>query len=180
MIWAKEFEVNMPSTLKLVCESFTDNNLSEEPWLYTAVEDSDCWCIPPLGPNRERLYAPEVEQLSDVRKLVSEISGLNLNFATPFVSVWRFDKNFPKCPVHIDPGGEHTGSVVTCISGKLQLHLHEKNELNSPIISTIDVSPYKLIALNNTEFPHSVSGFGDLIVFGVDNHTNAEEYFRDV
>ena len=180
MMWYKEFEVDMPSTLKLVCESFTTKHSPEEPWLYTAVEDSDIWNIPPLGPNRERLYAPEVEQLSDVRKLVSEISGLNLDFATPFISIWRFNESFPKCPVHVDPGVEHTGSVVTCISGKLQLHLHEKNELNSPIISTIDVSPYKLIALNNTEFPHSVSGFGDLIVFGVDNHTNAEEYFRDV
>ena len=180
MMWYKEFDIDMPNGLKSVCESFIKNNEPEPYHTYYSVQDSDCWCIPPLGPNRERLYAPEVEQLSDVRKLVSEISGLNLDFATPFISIWRFDECFWRCPVHIDHGTEHTGSVVTSISGKLQLHLHEKNELNSPIISTIDVSPYKLIALNNTEFPHSVSGFGDLIVFGVDNHTNAEEYFRDV
>jgi hypothetical protein len=180
MRWYKEFDVDMPQKLKYICENFTKSNPPEEPWTYGSVQDSDCWCIPPLGPNRERLYAPEVENLASIRKLVSEITRLNLEFETSFMSVWRFNDAHPKCPVHTDPGGEHTGSVVTCISGDLKLHLHETNKAGAAIIDSVDVSPSKLIALNNTEFPHSVSGYGDIIVFGVDKQLDAEEYFRDV
>jgi len=168
----------MPGKLKTICKEFTKKHPPEEKGLYKAVGDSDCWCIPPLGPNRERLYSIEFEQLTDVRKLVSKITGLTIDYDMPFTSIWRFGDYFPKCPVHIDPGAEHTGSVVTCISGKLQLHLHQEEKPDSPIIDTINVSPNKLIALNNTNFPHSVSGYGDLVVFGSDKKTNAEKYFH--
>tara|TARA_B100001057_G_C22823488_1_gene940393 strand:+ start:1410 stop:1955 length:546 start_codon:yes stop_codon:yes gene_type:complete len=179
MIWAREFLADMLPELKPICENFTKNNPPEAKGTYKAVGDSDCWCIPPLGPNRERLYAPEVEQLSAVRALVAKTTGLNVDYDMPFISVWRFGDYFPRCPVHVDPGKEHTGSVVTCISGELQLHLHEENLPDSPIINTINVKPSRLIALNNTHFPHSVSGWGDLVVFGTDKATNAEEYFKD-
>jgi hypothetical protein len=179
MIWAKEFLVDMPSELRIICDNFTKKHPPEQKGIYKSVGDSDCWCIPPLGPNRERLYAPEVEQLSHIRKLVSKTTGLNVDYDTPFISVWRFDEAFPKCPVHIDPGFEHTGSVVTCISGEFQLHLHKENLSDSPIIESIEVKLTNLIALNNTNFPHSVSGRGDLVVFGTDKKTNAQEYFKN-
>ena len=34
-----------------------------------------------------------------------------------------------------------------------------------------------LIALNNTKYPHSVEGQGDLLVLGTDKNIKPEEYF---
>jgi len=180
MKWYREFDIVMPHDLKSICESFIKKNKPEPYYTYYSVEDSNMWVIPPLGPKRERLYAAETEQLSGVRKLVTDTTGLNLEHDSPFMAIWQFDEAFPHCPVHIDDGAEHTGSVVTSISGDFKLHLHANDSLDSPIVESVNVPANKVIALNNTVFPHSVEGIGDLIVFGVDNHMNAEEYFKDV
>ena len=75
------------------------------------------------------------------------------------------------CPIHMDSGGEHTGSVVTSVSGNFKIHLHKEDTPNSPILETINVDESNLIALNNTKYPHSVEGQGDLLVLGT------KEYF---
>ena len=76
-------------------------------------------------------------------------------------------------------GGEHTGSVVTCISGNFKIHLHAADEPDSPIIESVNINGQTLVALNNTVFPHSVEGIGDLVVFGTAVKTDTKEYFKD-
>ena len=180
MIWAKEFDVDMPSNLKTIANNYVKSFDPEPPFAYKSVVDSKMWVIPPLGENRVRLDDGGAnDNLINVRQLVTKVTGLALEEKTPILAIWRYDENFTKCPIHIDEGGEHTGSVVTCISGNFNLHLHEKDELDSPIIETIAINKNKLVALNNTVFPHSVEGQGDLIVFGTSKQTNTEEYFND-
>ena len=181
MIWAKEFKVSMPENLKLVADRYTKTFDYEPINTYKSVADSKMWVIPPLGENRIRLDDGGAnDKLSNIRKLVTDITGLALEEKTPILAIWRYDENFKHCPVHIDPGGEHTGSIVTCISGSFKLHLHEEDKADSPIINTINIDNTKLVALNNTEFPHSVEGQGDLIVFGTSIQTNTKEYFNDI
>ena len=68
--------------------------------------------------------------------------------------------------------------MVAKISGNFKLHLHEEDKENSKIVETIDIEG--LIALNNTVYPHSVEGQGDLLVFGADKDMVPEEYFANV
>jgi len=179
MIWAREFSVDMPSVLKTVCELYTETFEHEPLNVYKSVADSKMWVIPPLGENRIRLDDGGAnDSLVNVRKLVTDITGLALEEKTPILAIWRFDEVFTHCPIHIDDGGEHTGSIVTCISGSFKLHLHEEDKPDSSIISSININENKLVALNNTVFPHSVEGQGDLIVFGTSKQTNPKEYFN--
>jgi hypothetical protein len=181
MIWAKEFKVSMPENLKLVAHDYTKNYNYEPFNTYKSVANSKMWVIPPLGKNRIRLDdGGASNKLSNVRELVTNITGLALEEKTPILAIWRYDNNFKRCPVHIDDGGEHTGSIVTCISGSFKLHLHEHDDENSYIIKTITIDKNKLVALNNTIFPHSVEGQGDLIVFGTSKQTNIKEYFNEI
>tara|TARA_B110000977_G_C11052929_1_gene482982 strand:- start:430 stop:1008 length:579 start_codon:yes stop_codon:yes gene_type:complete len=181
MKWFKKFNVNMPSILKSVCNNYIKAFDHEPLWVYKSVADSKMWVIPPLGENRVRLDdGGASDSLTNIRSLVSDITGLTLEEKTPILAIWRFDKNFSKCPIHIDIGTEHTGSIVTCISGNFDIHLHAKDEPDSHIIETVSLDDSNLVALNNTVFPHSVEGEGTLIVFGTDKRTNPEEYFRNV
>lgn len=171
----------MPWKLRETGIAYTRSFQPEPPWTYKSVADSKMWVIPPLGKDRVRLDDNGAsDYLADVRAKVTEITGLALEEKTPILAIWRFDKDFPKCPVHIDEGGEHTGSIVTCINGEFKLHLHAEDAEDSPIIETVEINSTKLIALNNTEFPHSVEGQGNLIVFGTAKETNTEEYFKNV
>jgi|TARA_B100001094_G_C18037851_1_gene723497 hypothetical protein len=179
MNWYKRYKADMPKDFKQICEDYTKKYSPEPAYRYKSVEDSSMWTIPPLGENRVRLDVPESTQINHVIKYVSNVTELNLEHDMPFTCIWRFDDNFKKCPVHVDNGGEHTGSVVTCISGKFKLHLHEQEDNDSDIIETIDIDETTLIALNNTKFPHSVEGKGDLVVFGPDKKIKPEEYFAD-
>lgn len=181
MIWAKEFKVNMPQNLKLVAEDYI-RNYDHEPFnTYKSVANSKMWVIPPLGNNRIRLDDGGANnKLSNIRQLVTNITELTLEEKTPILAIWRFDSKFKHCPIHIDSGGEHTGSVVTCISGSFKLHLHKEDKPNSPIIESLNITKDKLVALNNTVFPHSVEGQGDLIVFGTSKQTNLKEYFNGI
>ena len=115
MKWYKEFKVNMPQNLKSVCNSYTEVFEYEPIWTYKSVEDSKMWVIPPLGKNRIRLDDNGAsDKLANIRELVTSITELHLEEETPILAIWRFDGKFPHCPVHVDGGGEHTGSVVTC------------------------------------------------------------------
>ena len=180
MKWYKEFSVNMPQNLKSVCNSYTDVFEYEPIWTYESVEDSKMWVIPPLGKNRTRLDDRGAsDKLANIRELVTTITELYLEEETPILAIWRFDEKFPHCPVHIDQGGEHTGSVVTCISGNFKIHLHAADEPDSPIIESVNINGQTLVALNNTVFPHSVEGIGDLVVFGTAVKTDTKEYFKN-
>lgn len=189
MIWAKEFKVTMPENLKLVADLYTKTYDYEPINTYKSVVDSKMWVIPPLGSNeaaatgsnRVRLDDGGAnDKLSNIRELVAHITNSQLEDNPPVLAIWRYDENFTHCPVHIDTGGEHTGSIVTCISGSFKLHLHEEDKADSPIINTINIDDNKLVALNNTVFPHSVEGQGDLIVFTTSKNLNIEEYFNDI
>ena len=175
-MWYKEFKFSIPSNLKTMCEEYTEKFDYEPFGTYKSVADSKMWTIPPLGKDRHRLYdkvSNEVlEQITNLKKLITEIT--KLKFGEAVDCIWRFDKSFTHCPIHMDSGEEHTGSVVTSISGNFKIHLHKEDTPNSPILKTVNVDGSNLIALNNTKYPHSVEGQGDLLVLGT------KEYFKDV
>jgi len=182
MLRYKKFKVSMPSNLKSMCEEYTEQFDCEPFWTYKSVADSKMWTIPPLGKDRRRMYdkvSNEVlEQIVNFKQHITEIT--KLKFSEAVDCIWRFDKNFTHCPIHTDTGGEHTGSVVTSISGNFKIHLHKEDTLNSPILETINMDESNLIALNNTKYPHSVEGQGDLLVLGTDKNIKPEEYFNVV
>jgi hypothetical protein len=174
----------MPQDLKDVCKTYITQYDHEPFWTYKSVADSKMWTVPPLGPNRVRLYEvvpnETLEQFNKIGELVTGISKLDVKNDLPVVTLWEYDEKFTQCPVHIDGGGEHTGSLVCSITGNFKLRLHSKDEQDAPIIDTVDVDESTLLTLNNTEFPHSVEGQGLLLVFGTDKKMNPQEYFADV
>ena len=184
MLWYKKFKISMPQDLKNVCKTYITQFDHEPFWTYKSVADSKLWTVPPLGPNRVRMYdvVPNetLEQFEKMRKLVTDISMLDVEDKLPVTTLWEYDEKFTRCPVHIDHGGEHTGSLINSISGNFKLHLHSKDEQDAPIIETVNVDESTLLALNNTEFPHSVEGQGLLLVFGTDKKMKPQEYFADV
>jgi hypothetical protein len=184
MLWYKKFKISMPQDLKDVCKTYITQSDHEPFWTYKSVADSKMWTVPPLGPNRVRLYEvvpnETLEQFNKIGELVTGISKLDVKNDLPVVTLWEYDEKFTQCPVHIDGGGEHTGSLVCSITGNFKLRLHSKDEQDAPIIDTVDVDESTLLTLNNTEFPHSVEGQGLLLVFGTDKKMNPQEYFADV
>jgi len=184
MLWYKQFKISMPQDLKDVCKTYITQYEHEPFWTYKSVADSKMWTVPPLGPNRVRMYdiVPNetLEQFNKIGELVTNISKLDVKNDLPVVTLWEYDEKFTQCPVHIDGGGEHTGSLVCSITGNFKLRLHSKDEQDAPIIDTIDVDESTLLALNNTEFPHSVEGQGLLLVFGTNKKMKPQEYFADV
>lgn len=182
MLWYKKFDYNMKDDLKTMCNEYTEQFDHEPFWTYKSVANSKMWTIPPLGEKRKRLFDvvdyAVLQNIRSLKKSITETTGLKLEDDSPVDCIWRFDEKFTHCPIHTDAGGEHTGSVVAKISGNFKLHLHEKDEENSKIVETIDIEG--LIALNNTVYPHSVEGQGDLLVFGADKDMVPEEYFANV
>lgn len=174
----------MPNDLKPMCDDYTKKFKHEPFWTYKSVADSKMWTIPPLGENRKRinhtLLKLYLKKINALKQSITAITDLKLEQQSRVDCIWRFDENFNHCPIHIDAGGEHTGSVVASIFGNFKIHLHAEDVVESPIIESIAIDESTIIALNNTEFPHSVEGQGDLLVFGADKHMKPEEYFADV
>jgi hypothetical protein len=172
MKWYKKFKVNMPSLLSEVCTQYTKDYATEPQYAYKSTENSDMWIM-----WQESGHTLPLKSITD---LTQDITGLNLDYDLGFVVIWRYDDKFPKCPIHIDDGrgngGKHNGSVCTAINGSFKIHYHDEN---NNIIDSVDVNDKTLICLNNTRFPHSVEGKGDLIVFGVDLLTEPEVYWHD-
>tara|TARA_B100001057_G_scaffold424918_1_gene447971 strand:+ start:131 stop:685 length:555 start_codon:yes stop_codon:yes gene_type:complete len=183
MLWYKEFKNNMPQDLKSMCIEYTQKFNHEPFWTYKSVANSKMWTIPPLGENRRRMYdevpTQVLENISNFKKMITDITKLELENDSPVDCIWRFDENFTSCPIHTDAGGEHTGSVVTSVVGNFKIHLHVDDFPNSPIIDSVDVNESNLIVLNNTVYPHSVEGQGDLLVFGAEKYMKPEEYFKN-
>lgn len=184
MLWYKKFKINMPDDLKSMCDDYTRKYKHEPFWTYKSVADSKMWTIPPLGENRKRMYDDVsleiLEKINILKQSITAITNLKLEQETPVDCIWKFDENFNHCPIHTDVGGEHTGSVVASIFGNFKIHLHTEDVVGAPIIESITIDESTLIALNNTEFPHSVEGQGDLLVFGADKNMRPEEYFANV
>ena len=182
MLWYKKYDYNMKNDVRILCNEYTENFRHEPFNTYKSVQDSKMWNIPPIGENRKRLWDivdySLVKQFRDLKDQIKKITGLELQGETSVDCIWRFDKNFKHCPVHVDVGGEHTGTVCSTLSGNFKFHLHEEDKQDSKIIDTIDVEG--LIVLNNTNFPHSVEGQGDLLVVGIDHRMNPKEYFANV
>ena len=187
MLWYKKFKISMPQDLKEVCKTYITQYEHEPLWSYKSVADSKMWTVPPLGPigpDRIRFYdqvpSDTLKQFDEIGKIVTEVSGLELEEKSPVTVLWEYNKDFPHCPVHVDGGGEHTGSLINPIVGNFKLHLHSKDDQDAPIIDTVNIDESTLLALNNTEFPHSVEGQGLLLVFGTDKKMKPQEYFADV
>ena len=143
MLWYKQFKISMPDDLKSMCNDYTKKFKHEPFWTYKSVADSKMWTIPPLGENRKRMYhtfnSKISEKINVLKQSITAITDLKLEQESPVDCIWRFDKNFNHCPIHIDAGGEHTGTVVTTLSGSFKLHLHAEDVVESPIIESIAI-----------------------------------------
>ena len=178
MLWVKEYPFNMPDYFKDVCIDFIEHNEPEGPYQYESVQDSKMWLIW----NSMNQYS---DRLAQVRQMVRETTGANLDYDKGFTAIWRYDENFKQCPIHIDGNGyredgsegerKHNGSICTSIDGNFKLHLHHQD--TKEIADTIEITNKNVVVLNNTVYPHSVQGQGDLIVFGIDLQSNPEEFF---
>lgn len=178
MLWVKEYPFNMPDYFQDVCREFLENNEPEDSNQYESVQDSKMWLIW----NHNRYHSPK---LVDIRKQILETTGANLEYDKGFTAIWRYDENFPQCPIHIDGAGyndkgepgerKHNGSICTSLTGTFKLHLHHQD--TEEIVETVEITDKKLVVLNNTVYPHSVQGQGDLIVFGIDLQSDPEEFF---
>ena len=115
------------------------------------------------------------EGITNIKEQLKTITGLSTmrlfseTYQHGYGSIWRYDKNFPKCPVHIDDeekmNSTHKGSLCISVSGSHEIFLHDtitKKKIKSVVIKDNDI-----MFLNNREYYHSVEGNGDLCVIGV-------------
>jgi len=174
MKWHRKFKIALPQDFYDVCNKYIRNNPPEPYFRYMSVEDSDMWTM--------WMDDPQAGYVSGVRETILYITGLDLDYEQGFVVLWKFDEEFKHCPIHVDSGkgtgGKHNGSICTALSGNFKIHLHA-DDLEETILDTVEVDSNTIIALNNTQFPHSVEGEGVLIVFGVDLETDPEVYWHD-
>jgi len=179
MLWAKTYPITVPDYFTGFCQDFTENNDPVPVGTYESVADSSMWTIWNKNPNNYQNQA-----LLEIRQNIKNITGLNLDYPKGFFCIWRYDENFTKCPIHIDGQGTYSGditpikqsaSVCTSIHGEFKIHLHHRD--TNEIVDSVLVTTSNIIVLNNTMYPHSVEGQGDLAVFGVDLLNNLEEFF---
>jgi len=189
MLWVKKYSINMPAYFKTICNEYTEKHNPDPVGIYENAWDSKGWTIwnkdqkDSSNHSHLKIYqqlsksdASSLAQgLTEIRQNINDITGANLEYPKGFCYIWRYDENFPKCPTHIDGPEEMAGSICSSISGKFKIHLHHKN--TNKILDTVTVTDKDLIVLNNTVYPHSVEGQGDLVVFGIDSQSNPEEFF---
>lgn len=146
----------MPQELAQTAD-YIVKNLKHEPfYAYESTANSKMWLV--------QNHDPIMERIKNVRNLISNTAKCNLDFKMGYIAVWRFDEDFPQCPAHIDE--KQTGSIVSCVNGTFEIILHDKNDLST--VDRVTVDKDSIVALNNTQFLHSVKGQGDLVVFGID------------
>mgnify|MGYP001177097048 FL=1 len=177
MLWVKTYPITIPDYFAGFCQDFTENNDPAPEGMYESVADSSMWTIWNTDQNKR-------QQLAEFRQNIKNVTGANLDYPKGFLCIWRYDENFTQCPIHIDGQGthsgditprKHNGSVCTSIHGEFKIHLHHRD--TNEILDSVSVTTSNVIVLNNTVYPHSVEGQGDLAVFGVDLQSNPEEFF---
>jgi hypothetical protein len=179
MLWVKSYPITLPDYFAGLCQDFTENNDPAPKGMYESVADSSMWTIWNTNPDNY-----QNQTLLELRQNIQNITGANLNYPKGFLCIWRYDENFTNCPIHIDGQGtnsgditpiKHAGSVCTSIHGEFKIRLHHRD--TNEIVDSVPVTTSNVIVLNNTVYPHSVEGQGDLAVFGVDLQSNPEEFF---
>lgn len=174
MKWCLPFKLdnNTLHELKEICDNIKVERSPEvleeqEDCTDNIVVDSKIWIIR----NHDEDY-----DLSKIRKKLHEVTGMNLDYNQGFFCVWQYDETFKSCPIHIDSGGKHTGSLCVATTGSFQIILNDKETHEE--LDRITVEANDIITLNNTKYWHYVEGQGDLIVFGGDIDLDVNTYFK--
>ena len=165
--WHKNFKL-LDEQLKIVqelCSKIVVNKSDDDIWQRTKsiVQDSRTWTF----------YV--ADGIVEVKKMLEDVTKLNLTYNYGYCCIWRYDEDFPKSSIHIDEEAQHSGTV--CIAAgsdsKFEIFFHDtktKEKLDSVIVEGNNI-----IALNNANFWHSVEGKGDLFILGAEKKEN---YFK--
>ena len=108
----------------------------------------------------------KAQGLIEVQEQLKIFTGLNTAYKHGFCCIWRYDADFPKCPIHIDDKAQHKGSICISLTGKHEIFLHD--EKTKEKTESVIISDNTIIFLRNSEYYHSVEGNGDLLCLGVE------------
>ena len=107
----------------------------------------------------------EAEGLKEVKEQLKIVTGLETIYEHGYTCIWRYDKTFPKCPIHIDNKAQHKGSLCISLSGHHTIFLHDANTKEK--LERVRVEDNRIMFIRNSEYYHSVEGDGDLWILGV-------------
>mgnify|MGYP004006495733 FL=1 len=107
----------------------------------------------------------QAEGLKEVKKQLKVVTGLDTIYEHGYTCIWRYDKQFPKCPIHIDHEAQHKGSLCISLSGYHNIFLHDTDTKEK--VESITVKDNNIMFIKNSKYYHSVEGNGDLWIRGV-------------
>ena len=107
----------------------------------------------------------QAEGLKEVKKQLKVVTGLDTIYERGYTCIWRYDKQFPKCPIHIDHEAQHKGSLCISLSGYHNIFLHDTDTKEK--VESITVKDNNIMFIKNSKYYHSVEGNGDLWILGV-------------
>ena len=107
----------------------------------------------------------QAEGLKEVKKQLKVVTGLDTIYEHGYTCIWRYDKQFPKCPIHIDHEAQHKGSLCISLSGYHNIFLHDTDTKEK--VESITVKDNNIMFIKNSKYYHSVEGNGDLWILGV-------------
>jgi hypothetical protein len=107
----------------------------------------------------------QAEGLKEVKKQLKVVTGLDTIYEHGYTCIWRYDKQFPKCPIHIDHEAQHRGSLCISLSGYHNIFLHDTDTKEK--VESITVKDNNIMFIKNSKYYHSVEGNGDLWILGV-------------
>jgi len=158
MTWQTSYVIN--DNLKEAISHICDKKLKSMPdnqnvWHRTShiTLDSYTWSFYQAG------------GLKEVKKQLKVVTGLDTIYEHGYTCIWRYDKQFPKCPIHIDHEAQHKGSLCISLSGYHNIFLHDTDTKEK--VESITVKDNNIMFIKNSKYYHSVEGNGDLWILGV-------------
>jgi hypothetical protein len=158
MNWQTSY--NISDNLKRLILDMCDVKLNEPP------DDREIWqrtSSITLNSNTWTFY--EAAELINIKEQIKNTTGLNTIYEHGYTCIWRYDEEFPKCPIHIDDEAQHKGSLCISLSGYHNIFLHDIKTKEK--LEKITVKDNSIMFIKNSEYYHSVEGNGDLWILGV-------------
>jgi hypothetical protein len=158
MNWQTSYTIN--DDLKEKISNICNKKLEGEP------DDQEVWHrTSHITLNSHTWSFYKAEGLNEVKEQLKIITGLDTIYDHGYTCIWRYDQEFPKCPIHIDYEAQHKGSLCISLSGYHNIFLHDIKTKEK--LEKITVKDNSIMFINNSKYYHSVEGNGDLWILGV-------------